>query len=151
VALLGAIEGLIDDAPLTAERDALLVTWLELTITNATTGEQLYGLSNGHFHNAWEVARCGAMTNHVVTRDTVQSMAQAGRTRWKAENENHMAPQRATYVLKAPRPVMASRTATCGRSRGHRGAERGYHVDHNFGQGGPPKVALRATVFFVKG
>jgi len=101
-------------------------------MTNAATGEQLYGPSKGHFHNTWEVAvstpsrGCrGAITNHIVNRDTVQPIAQAGRTRWKAENESH-------NVLKAPRPVL--------------GAERGYNVDHNFGHGTNNLAAVLFTL-----
>jgi hypothetical protein len=73
-------------------KDALAVNWLEITVVNAKTGEQLY-------HNSF-------ITNHRVTADNVAAMAQAGRGRWKIENENN-------NVLKT----------------------KGYHVEHNFGHG----------------
>lgn len=45
-------------------------------------------------------------TNYSVTQDTVESIVQAGRARWKCENESH-------NVLKT----------------------KGYHLEHNFGHG----------------
>ncbi len=59
--------------PLRRGKDALLVNWCELTVTNETTGEQTY-------HNAWA-------TNHEVKDETVEEVASAGRSRWKVENE----------------------------------------------------------------
>jgi len=72
--------------------DALSVTWFEITVVNAKTGEQLYHTS--------------CITNHRLTADNVLAVAQAGRGRWKIENENH-------NVLKT----------------------KGYHLEHNFGHG----------------
>jgi hypothetical protein len=71
---------------------ALAVNWLEITSVNAKTGEQLY-------HNSF-------ITNHRLSPDTVAQVAQAGRGRWKVENENN-------NVLKT----------------------KGYHLEHNFGHG----------------
>jgi hypothetical protein len=71
---------------------ALSVQWFEVTVVNAKTGEPLY-------HNSF-------ITNHNVTAETVAAVAQAGRARWKIENENN-------NVLKT----------------------KGYHVEHNFGHG----------------
>jgi hypothetical protein len=72
--------------------DTLSVNWFELTVVNAKTGEQLY-------HNSY-------ITNHRLTADNVMAVAQAGRGRWKIENENN-------NVLKT----------------------KGYHLEHNFGHG----------------
>jgi len=82
----------VEDVPLRGGEGALLVTWCEVTITHAKTGEQLY-------YNTF-------VTNHQLTEQTVISVADAGRTRWKVENENN-------NVLKT----------------------KGYHLEHNFGHG----------------
>jgi hypothetical protein len=71
---------------------ALAVNWLEITSVNAKTGEQLYPNS--------------FITNHRLSPDNVAQVAQAGRGRWKVENENN-------NVLKT----------------------KGYHLEHNFGHG----------------
>lgn len=60
--------------PLRSGDDALLVNWLELTITHEESGEQLY-------HNTW-------VSNHLVSTENVVHLAKIGRTRWKVENEN---------------------------------------------------------------
>jgi hypothetical protein len=80
------------DVPLRAGPDSLRVAWFELTITHEQTSEVLY-------HNAW-------VTNHNLTQETVATLAQVGRARWKVENENH-------NTLK----------------------NHGYHLEHNFGHG----------------
>ena len=72
--------------------ETLTVNWCEITVVNAHTGEQLY-------HNSF-------ITNHQVTAENVAEVAQAGRGRWKIENENN-------NVLKT----------------------KGYHLEHNFGHG----------------
>ncbi|MCI0397411.1 MAG: ISNCY family transposase [Chloroflexi bacterium] len=64
----------VNQVPLRAGEDALLVNWLELTITHEKSGEVLY-------HNAW-------VTNHLLTTANVAHLAKVGRTRWKVENEN---------------------------------------------------------------
>jgi hypothetical protein len=64
----------VNQIPLRAGEDAMLVNWLELTITHQDTGKQL-------FHNSW-------VTNHQVTLKNVALLAKRGRTRWKVENEN---------------------------------------------------------------
>ena len=64
----------VNQVPLRAGDDALMVNWLELTITHEETGKQL-------FHNAW-------ITNHPVTQKNVAHLAKVGRTHWKVENEN---------------------------------------------------------------
>jgi hypothetical protein len=83
---------LLNDVRLLDGKDALSVNWFEITVVNAKTGEQLY-------HNSF-------ITNHRVTAENVAVLAQAGRGRWKIENENN-------NVLKT----------------------KGYHVEHNFGHG----------------
>src|SRR2546428_2469337 len=82
----------LQDVLLLDGKDALSVNWFDITVVNATTGEQLY-------HNSF-------ITNHRVTGEHVAVVAQAGRGRWKIENENN-------NVLKT----------------------KGYHVEHNFGHG----------------
>ena len=87
-----AMYRLLNDVLLLDGKEPLAVNWFELTVVNATTGEQLY-------HNSF-------ITNHQVTADNVAEIAQAGRGRWKIENENN-------NVLKT----------------------KGYHIEHNFGHG----------------
>ena len=82
----------VNQVPLRAGADALKVNWCELSIQRETTGKITY-------RNAWA-------TQHEVTRTTVKAIVQAGRTRWKVENENN-------NVLKT----------------------KGYHFEHNFGHG----------------
>jgi hypothetical protein len=82
----------INQVPLRAGPAALDVNWCELTITRADTGQQLY-------LNSW-------VTNYQLDDNKVIDIAQAGRSRWKTENEGH-------NILK----------------------NRGYHLEHNFGHG----------------
>jgi len=82
----------INDVSLRSGDDALSVNWYDMTVVNAKTGEQRY-------YNS-------CITNHRLTADTVLAVAQAGRGRWKIENENN-------NVLKT----------------------KGYHLEHNFGHG----------------
>jgi hypothetical protein len=87
--------------PLRASADTLYVNWCELTLTDAV-GTQLY-------HNAF-------MTQAPLTAKTIAPIIQAGRTRWKVENENN-------NTLKT----------------------QGYHLEHNFGHGTQHLAALLAT------
>ena len=64
----------VNDVPLRGGDDAMMVNWLELTITHEETGKIL-------FHNAW-------VTNHSLTSNNVSQLALLGRARWKVENEN---------------------------------------------------------------
>ena len=82
----------INDVVLQEGPPAFSVNWLEITVVNAKTGEQLY-------YNTF-------ITNHDLSEETVAPVAQAGRSRWKVENENN-------NVLKT----------------------KGYHLEHNFGHG----------------
>ena len=77
--------------PLKDGEDALLVNWAQLTITNES-GEVT-------FRNSF-------VSNHTITRENVEAFIEAGRTRWKIENENN-------NTLKT----------------------KGYHFEHNFGHG----------------
>ena len=82
----------INDVRLRDGDDALSIHGFEGTVVNAKTGEQLY-------HNSF-------ITNHRLRVDNVADVAQAGRGRWKIDNENN-------NVLKT----------------------KGYHLEHNFGHG----------------
>jgi hypothetical protein len=81
-----------NDVPLRAGEDALWVNWGELTITKATDGTIRY-------RNAFA-------TKHHLDRTSVEAVVQAGRARWKIENENN-------NTLKT----------------------QGYHLEHNYGHG----------------
>lgn len=72
--------------------DALAVHWFEITVVHAQTGEQR--------------SHPSCITHHRLSADNVAAVAQAGRARWKVENEKNT-------VLKT----------------------KGYHLEHNFGQG----------------
>jgi hypothetical protein len=82
----------VEAVPLRGGEEALLVNWAEVTLTHSKTGEQLY-------YNTF-------VTNHQLTEQTVIPIVEAGRARWKIENENN-------NVLKT----------------------KGYHLEHNFGHG----------------
>jgi len=82
----------VENVPLRGSQDALLVNWAEVTITHSKTGQQLY-------YNTF-------VTNHQLTDQTIIPIVDAGRARWKVENENN-------NVLKT----------------------KGYHLEHNFGHG----------------
>ena len=82
----------VEQVPLRGDDDALLVTWCEIRSVCEETGELLY-------HNAFA-------TNRAVQEQTVRRIVQAGRARWKIENEGN-------NVLK----------------------NQGYHFEHNFGHG----------------
>ena len=87
-----AIYRFINDVLLQDGKHALTVNWVEMTVVNAKTGAQLY-------YNTF-------ITNHRRSMANVAEVAQAGRGRWKIENENN-------NVLKT----------------------KGYHLEHNFGHG----------------
>jgi hypothetical protein len=80
-----------DDVPLRDSVDALRVNWVELLVTDES-GKQLY-------RNAF-------ITNHRIDEASVYDIGEAGRARWKIENENN-------NTLKT----------------------KGYHLEHNFGHG----------------
>jgi hypothetical protein len=92
--------------PLRTGTDALRVNWCEVTVIREDTGEQVY-------HNAW-------ITRHELTADTVEDVVDAGRARWKVENEGF-------NVLK----------------------NQGYEFEHNFGHGHQHLSAVLLTMLFL--
>ncbi len=82
--------------------DALSVNWCELITTNPD-GKVLY-------HNSF-------ISNHAINDGNVVDIVQAGRTRWKVENENN-------NTLKT----------------------KGYHLSHNFGHGQQHLSTLLASL-----
>lgn len=82
----------VNHVPLRLGPDALTVNFCEVTIRHTPTAAPVY-------HN-------GFTTNHGITADTLKPIIQAGRARWKTENENH-------NTLK----------------------NHGYHLEHNYGHG----------------
>lgn len=82
----------VSQVALTGTPDAYKVNWLELIVTSKKSGDRL-------FFNTW-------VTNHTLEKASLRALAQAGRARWKVENESH-------NILK----------------------EHGYHLEHNFGHG----------------
>lgn len=91
------------DVPLKDGEDALPVNWCELTIVREEDGKRLY-------KNAF-------VTNHLVTKETIEQIITAGRARWKIENENN-------NTLKT----------------------KGYHLEHNYGHGRNHLASLLATM-----
>ena len=76
----------INDVLLRGGDDALSVHWFDITVVNATTGEQLY-------HNS-------GISNHRLTADNVVHVAQASRGRWKIANENNNVLKTKGYHLE---------------------------------------------------
>ena len=62
------------------------VNWVEMTVLNAKTGEQLY-------YNTF-------ITNHRLSAENVAQVAHAGRGRWKIENENNNVLKTKGYHLE---------------------------------------------------
>jgi hypothetical protein len=100
----------LNQLPLNGSETALEVNWVELTVTRIDTGEVLY-------KNAF-------ITDFPLPRSTVPQIVQAGRARWKVENEN-------TNVLKT----------------------KGYHLEHHYGHGrqflSTPLVTLNLLAFLA--
>jgi hypothetical protein len=82
----------VNQIPLREHEPSLLVNWCELTIRNGVDDSIV-------FHNAF-------VTNHVLNIENIAEIVEAGRCRWKTENENH-------NDLK----------------------NKGYNLEHNFGHG----------------
>jgi hypothetical protein len=82
----------VNQVPLRAGEDALLVNWCEVRVVREDTGERIY-------FNTF-------ITNFALSHETVESVVQSGRARWKVENENN-------NVLK----------------------NYGYNLEHNYGHG----------------
>jgi hypothetical protein len=81
-----------NEVPLRDSEDALLVNWAEVTVREEATGKEVY-------KNAF-------ITNHLIHEENIEGLIEAGRARWKIENENN-------NTLKT----------------------KGYHLEHNFGHG----------------
>jgi len=62
-----------EQLPLRGDAKTLMIYWCELTISNESTGKQLY-------HNAWA-------TDHTLDEERVVEVVADGRSRWKVENE----------------------------------------------------------------
>jgi hypothetical protein len=81
----------INDVDLKAGKESMKVNWLELRITNEK------GKTIRYF---------SFVTNHFITLENIEALVEAGRCRWKIENED-------INTLKT----------------------KGYHFEHNFGHG----------------
>lgn len=75
-----------EGVPLRDGNNALLVNFVEVTVTREEDGKKLY-------HNAF-------VTNHAVNQETVETIVLAGRTRWKIENENNNTLKTQGYHLE---------------------------------------------------
>lgn len=82
----------VNQIPLRSTQPALNVNWVGLVVKREADGKVLY-------ENAF-------VTRHELTEASVPLVTEAGRCRWKTENENH-------NILKT----------------------KGYHLEHNFGHG----------------
>ena len=80
-----------NELDLGARKDPIKVNWASLTVTN---------------QDAEVVARYAFISNHRISHDNVEQLIEAGRCRWKIENENN-------NTLKT----------------------KGYHFEHNLGYG----------------
>jgi hypothetical protein len=76
----------INDVLLQDGKQARSVNWVEMTVLNAKTGEQLY-------YNTF-------ITNHRLSAENVAQVAHAGRGRWKIENENNHVLKTKGYHLE---------------------------------------------------
>jgi hypothetical protein len=92
--------------PIRTGAKALRVNWCEVTVIREDSGEQVY-------YNAW-------ITSHELTTKTIEEVADAGRARWKVENEGF-------NVLK----------------------NQGYEIEHNFGHGHQHLSAVLLTMLFL--
>ena len=95
----------LNGVPLRDSDDALLVNWCELVTTREDGAVQ--------YRNAWA-------SSHRIDQNNVELVAQAGRARWKIENENN-------NTLKT----------------------KGYHFEHNFGHGKQHLANLLATMILL--
>ena len=93
----------LNRVPLRETQPALEVNWCEVSVSKEMDGQLLY-------HNSW-------ITNHQLSQQRVVQVVDAGRSRWKTENENH-------NILKT----------------------RGYHLEHNFGHGQQHLSAVLLTL-----
>ena len=96
----------VEQVPIRAGEKALRVNWCEVTVVREDTGEEVY-------YNSW-------ITSHKLTAKTIEEVADAGRARWKVENEGF-------NVLK----------------------NQGYKLEHNFGHGHQHLSAVLLTLLFL--
>lgn len=96
----------VEQVPIRAGEKALRVNWCEVTVVREDTGERVY-------YNSW-------ITSHELTAKTIDQVADAGRARWKVENEGF-------NVLK----------------------NQGYNFEHNFGHGHQHLAAVLLTLLFL--
>jgi hypothetical protein len=76
----------LNQIPLRAGEDALLVNWCQLHITHKDTGQTLY-------QNAW-------VTDLAISQNNVAEIVDCGRARWKVENENNNVLKTKGYHLE---------------------------------------------------
>jgi hypothetical protein len=76
----------VNQLPLRAGDDALLVNWCDLQVTHEESGDILY-------HNSWA-------TNHELQAHLVEDVCTFGRTRWKIENEGINVLKRKGYHVE---------------------------------------------------
>lgn len=76
----------VNQVPLRAGPDALLVNWCEVTIYREDTGERIY-------FNTF-------VTNFELTNQSVEPIIISGRARWKVENENNNVLKNYGYHLE---------------------------------------------------
>lgn len=75
-----------ENVPLRDGKDALLVNFVEITVTDRQLGRKLY-------HNAF-------ITNHPITEAILGVIIDCGRARWKIENENNNTLKTQGYHLE---------------------------------------------------
>lgn len=76
----------VNQVPIRAGDEALLVNWCDLQITHEESGEILY-------HNSWA-------TNHILDAQCIEAVCTYGRTRWKIENEGINVLKRKGYHVE---------------------------------------------------
>ncbi len=96
----------VAQVPIRAGAKALRVNWCEATVVREDNGKQVY-------YNAW-------ITSHELNTKTIEEVADAGRARWKVENEGF-------NVLK----------------------NQGYKFEHNFGHGHQHLSAVLLTMLLL--
>ncbi|MCK5872593.1 MAG: ISNCY family transposase [Methylococcales bacterium] len=95
----------MNQVPLRNDDEALMVNWCEVRIKNSK-GKVLY-------YNTF-------ITDFTITNKTIKTITEAGRARWKIENENN-------NTLKT----------------------KGYHFEHNFGHGKQYLASVLATLILL--
>jgi len=75
-----------NDVPLRDSEDALLVNWLDITVTKEDDGKILY-------QNSF-------ITKHKIRKNNVENLAICGRSHWKIENENNNTLKTKGYNLE---------------------------------------------------